>query len=253
MQDRDYADAIIPAVREAGAVIMAHRRNRPDAESKADGSPVTEADRAADRTIRDALTVIAPHIPYVSEEVPQSHRIDASDAFWLIDPLDGTREFLKPGDEVCFTVNVALVRSGVPVMGVVYAPVQDRLFSGTLESGAFEHGRDGSRVRLEAPAVPDSGCTALASCSHRDAVTDAWLEKACVGETRAVGSSVKFCLIAAGEAHVYPRFSPTMEWDTAAGDAILRAAGGRTVNTEEEPFRYGKPDWKNGPFIAWGR
>jgi 3'(2'), 5'-bisphosphate nucleotidase len=178
--------------------------------------------------------------------------------FFLVDPVDGTREFIqKRGD---FTVNIALVRDGVPQLGVVYAPARSQLFAGDAVAGqAFRTAQSPddqgqatrTPIRTRQPAA--AGLTIVASRSHRSPETDAWLAQVKVAELVSVGSSLKFCLVAAGEADLYPRLGPTMEWDTAAGHAVLSAAGGEVVNLDGSPFRYGKPEFRNPSFIATGR
>lgn len=244
---RRFLDALTPVVLEAGDAIMAIHRNRPQAEMKGDGSPVTEADRAAEALILAALERQAGDIPVVSEENPSSHSLIPDGPFFLVDPLDGTKEFLRSDDRGGFTVNIALIEDGKPVLGIVHAPALSRLFTGIVGTGAWENGRS-----IRARSERETGPVAVASVSHRDAETDRWLRTHRVTETIAVGSSLKFCLLACGEADVYPRFCPTMEWDTAAGHAILSAAGGRVETPDGAAFRYGKAKYRNGPFIAWG-
>ena len=237
--------------REAGARIMAIY-GATDAREKADGSPLTAADLAAHEAILAGLGTCCADIPVISEEDAEQARPAPPGAFILVDPLDGTREFISGNGE--FTVNIALIEEGVPVAGVVFAPALGRLWSGVVGAGAWM-----TQPGTEAP-VPvcvrrpgTDGLVAVASRSHRDAPTEAFLAGQPIAGLRSVGSSLKFCLVAAGEADVYPRFGPTMEWDTAAGQAVLQAAGGRVVTPEDAPLRYGKPGWRNGPFIAWGR
>jgi 3'(2'), 5'-bisphosphate nucleotidase len=223
---------------------------------KPDRSPLTEADLAAHEIICGALAKEVPGVVVVSEEDAERAGLDGLDEFILVDPLDGTKEFLsKNGD---FTVNIALVRRGVPVAGVVLAPARKRAWSGASGLGAWVQDvgptlgeRRPVRVRDRARA---DGWTAVASRSHRDAETDAFLLRHAIRDTRAVGSSLKFCLVAEGEADVYPRFGPTMEWDTAAGHAVLSAAGGSVTTSSGEPLTYGKvrDGLKNPSFIAWG-
>ena len=244
-------EALIPHVRAAGAAIMDVQRAPVDADTKTDGSPVTEADRAAEEILLRALDAIAPDVQVVSEENAASHRTAASGLFFLVDPLDGTKEFLRKDGQGAFTVNVGLVRDGAAIAGVVFAPAHDRLFVADIEKGAREIA-DGRTRALAVRAVPESGPVAIASRSHRDAETDAWLTAQGITQTVAFGSSLKFCLLAAGEADVYPRFGPTMEWDTAAGEAVLIAAGGRVETPDGARHLYGKPDYRNGPFIARG-
>ena len=181
-----------------------------------------------------------------------------ADRFFLVDPLDGTREFVSRRDE--FTVNVALVEAGQPVLGVVFAPARRELYWGDVRSGKAGHidaDPDGTMpsmgTAITARHPPAEGLTAVASRSHRTPETDALLAKYPVKDFRSIGSSLKFCLVAAGEADFYPRVGTTMEWDTAAGHAVLAAAGGSVTGLEGEPFTYGKPGFRNGNFIARGR
>ena len=190
-------------------------------------------------------------MPVVAEEEAAAGRIAAVDArFFLVDPVDGTKEFVKRGGE--FTVNIGEVVDGAPVAGVVYAPAIGRLFVGAVGEGAFElSGGDWRAISARKPG--DDGLVAVSSKSHPDAQTDALLGSLNIKDRINAGSSLKFCLVAAGEADIYPRAGRTMEWDTAAGDAVLRAAGGDVSNWDYTPFTYGKPGFENGPFIARGR
>jgi 3'(2'), 5'-bisphosphate nucleotidase len=201
---------------------------------------------------------MAPKLPVCAEEaVAAGAQARVADRFLLVDPLDGTREFLANNGE--FTINVALIERGAPVAGAVYAPAIGRLWVGgetafTCEAPAgAELPAEGSRRRIRARRAPAS-LTAFASRSHLDAESGAFLERLPIAETRFAGSSLKFCLIAEGLGDVYPRFAPTMEWDTAAGDAVLRAAGGGVFDPSGRPLLYGKTEsgLRNGPFIAWG-
>lgn len=214
---------------------------------KADGSPVTKADEAAERIIISGLANHAPNIDVVSEENDDSHRLSVPAIFFLVDPLDGTKEFLKCDGKGAFTVNIALIENKEPTIGIVYAPALGRMFFGSKGNGAFE-GKKSICARREVAG----NAVAVASQSHRDVKTDKWLCEHDIDETISIGSSLKFGLLANGEADFYPRFSPTMEWDTAAGDAILRAAGGMVSNPDGSPFMYGKAGYKNGAFIATG-
>jgi 3'(2'), 5'-bisphosphate nucleotidase len=250
---------LVAIAAEAGARIVAVR-NRPHAVTeKADGSPLTEADLAAEAVIAAGLARAAPGIPVVSEEDADRAAPPEGAVFLLVDPLDGTKEFLGPSGE--FTVNIALVAAGRPVCGVVYAPALGRIWRGVVGQGAAAGmlapgddpaGTDWQPIR--ARPRPAAGLVAVASRSHLDAGTEAFLGTLPVGERRSIGSSLKFCLVAQGEADVYPRLAPTMEWDTAAGQAVLEAAGGRVAAPDGTPFRYGKAaaGFRNGPFIAWG-
>ena len=243
---------------EAGLAIMQARSAGAPATRKADGSPVTQADLAADRCIRAGLTRALPDIAIVTEEEPATHGTQ-TDRFILVDPLDGTREFVAGRDE--FTVNIALIESGVPVAGAVYAPALQRLYVAGDHAWRGEIAPDAAMPQLSAmqeigaSRLPDRSWRAVASRSHLDAETQRWLAAQPIGEFCAAGSSLKFCVIAEGGADVYPRMSPTMEWDTAAGDAILRAAGGAVEMIDGRPLRYGKQRdaFRNPPFIAWGQ
>lgn len=228
---------------------------------KADLSPVTEADLAAERIILQGLARIAPEIPVISEEAASQGRIpETARRFFLVDPLDGTREFISRNGE--FTINIALIEDEQPVAGVVYAPAIQRIFRGaiglkaeqaTLSTESPEKSAQWQPIR--ALPVPERALRVVASRSHRDAETDAFLAARDVGDLVAAGSSLKFCLIAAGEADLYPRFGRTMEWDTAAGHAVLSAAGGKvTLADGQTPLKYGKRErgYDNPAFIAAG-
>jgi 3'(2'), 5'-bisphosphate nucleotidase len=181
-----------------------------------------------------------------------------AERFFLVDPLDGTREFVARRDE--FTVNVALIENGEPVLGVVYAPARRELFWGDVRAGRAGHidaDPDGTMpsmgVAISAREPPQQGLVAVASRSHRSPETDTFLANYPITDFRSIGSSLKFCVVAQGQADIYPRIGTTMEWDTAAGQAVLTAAGGRVTTLEGEPFRYGKPGFRNGNFVARGR
>ncbi|MBX3597002.1 MAG: 3'(2'),5'-bisphosphate nucleotidase CysQ [Rhizobiaceae bacterium] len=228
-------------------------------DEKGDKSPVTEADRAAEEVILEGLRSTWPDIPCVAEEeVAAGLAIpELGSAFFLIDPLDGTREFVKRHQD--FTVNIALIRDGVPVVGVVFAPCSGRLFLGRPGHAeavdVTETGEITNRRRI-AVRKAEATLTIVASRSHFSAETEAFIRSVGTAELVSVGSSLKFCLLACGEADLYPRFTRTMEWDTAAGDAVLRAAGGITRTVDGEPLRYGKRnqpsdvDFANPSFIA---
>lgn len=239
------------AAREAGKEVMKIYAKSLDVSYKTDGSPVTLADQAAENVILPVLREIAPQIPIVSEESEVSHTLLAAEQFFLVDPLDGTKEFLKQDGLGSFTVNIALIENGLPTLGVVYAPALGRLFYASTVTGAFEDS-DGEPKSITIRDIPASGTVAVTSVSHRDEPTNNWLRDNNISQTTSIGSSLKFCLVACGEADVYPRFGPTMEWDTAAGDAVLRAAGGRVAQPDDSAFEYGKENYRNGPFIAHG-
>lgn len=243
----ELAQSLIPVAQAAGAAIMDVYNKGSSANQKSDGSPVTEADLRAEKIILDGLAQCAADISIVSEENAKSHDAPVVDLFFLVDPLDGTREFIKADGKGAFTVNIGLVHKGQPIMGIVFAPALKDIYWGVAGFGAF-HNENPIHTRQ----VPESGAVALASVSHRDAETDEWLIRNEVSQTISIGSSLKFCLVARGEADFYPRFGPTMEWDTAAGHAVLSAAGGRVTHPEGEDFTYGKPAYRNGAFIGIG-
>ena len=242
----------------AGEVILEYYDGKIGVTRKEDDSPVTMADVAAERVILDGLVELTPDVPAVAEEAVAAGQIpDVSGGpFWLVDPLDGTREFIGRNGE--FTVNIALIEEGWPTLGVVHIPAKG--LSCWASGPGRAHCRDAGGTRAIAVREPDNeGYVVVASRSHRDARTDEWLESIAVKSFTAAGSSLKFCLVAMGEADLYPRLGRTMEWDTAAGHAVLRAAGGsvRTLaggvrTLEGEDLRYGKPGFENPFFVARG-
>jgi len=236
---------------EAGRAIMAHY-GKAEASRKADDSPVTVADQAAEAIILAGLAQLDPGTPVVAEEsVAKGESPErVGDRFWLVDPLDGTKEFLSQNGE--FTVNIALVEHVVPTVGVVLAPALRTAYwsDGTAAWASIQGGAP--RAIRARPGVP-SALVAAVSRSHLDKDTLRYCAEHRVKETRAAGSSLKFGLVAAGEADVYPRFGRTMEWDTAAGHAVLRAAGGSVCDLQGHELRYGKPGFANPSFIARGR
>lgn len=251
METTTLLDQLALTARTAGQAVMRVYEEDHAASLKHDGSPVTKADQSAEAIILRDLHRIEPSIHVVSEENSESHFSIPPERFFLVDPLDGTKEFLKKDGQGSFTVNIALIERGIPVLGVVYAPALDRMFMGGKDVGAVETG-NGNRKKIKIRPCPHSGPVAVASCSHRDEETDSWLMDNRIAQTKSIGSSLKFCLLASGEVDVYPRFGCTMEWDTAAGDAVLRAAGGSVRTPDNQPFLYGKTDYRNGPFIACG-
>jgi 3'(2'),5'-bisphosphate nucleotidase len=250
--------ALARAALEAGPAVMEEYARGTGARSKADGSPVTSADERAEAIIRARLYRLAPSTPIVAEEACAAGApLDGGARFFLVDPLDGTKEFLSRNGE--FTINIALIEAGAPVAGAVYAPAQNRLwFAGeTAFACAAQLGADlpdpSAWRRLQSRPAP-AGLIALASRSHCDPATEAFLARLPIAERKSAGSSLKFCVIAEGAADVYPRFAPTMEWDTAAGDAVLRAAGGIVLKADGAPLTYGKigEGLRNAGFVAWG-
>ncbi len=237
--------------RAAGALILEVYGTDFDVQDKADASPVTLADERAEALITPALQGLQPAWPVVAEEAAsRGESPPAAECFWLVDPLDGTREFVARNGE--FTVNIALVRHGLPVLGVVYLPVTDRLYAGVVGQGAWLQA-DGQRRAIVARVQPAAGAVVVCSRSHGDAAAlQAWLQGQPVAAWVPAGSSLKFGLIAEGRADVYPRLGRTMEWDTAAGHAVLAAAGGSVCDLDGQPLRYGKPGFENPHFVARG-
>lgn len=225
-----------------------------EVKSKSDTSPVTEADEAADALISAGLRAEFPDVTLITEEQADLHALSAR-TFLIVDPLDGTKEFVqRRGD---FTVNIAYVQDGVPVRGVVYAPAQGRLFytapdgASVEEVGPHDVAQPGATRLLKVAASDNDALMVVASKSHRDQATDDYIARYAVRDMTSAGSSLKFCLVATGEADLYPRLGRTMEWDTAAGDAVLRGAGGHVVRFDDHtPLAYGKPGWDNPFFIA---
>lgn len=242
----------------AGHEIMTIYGSNVTAREKADLSPVTEADEAAERLILRDLAATDPDIPVISEEAASAGHIPkTAGLFYLVDPLDGTKEYLTRNGE--FTVNIGLIRDGFPVAGVVYAPAKGEIFVGEVGRGAWSAAVKGDaaataldwapiRTRRPTPAEP----VVVASRSHMDPKTEAWLKARGRHSLKSAGSSLKFCLLAKGEADYYPRFGRTMEWDTAAGHAVLAAAGGRVATETGEPLTYGKASagYANPGFVA---
>lgn len=240
---------------EAGEKILEiYRRPDFDIRTKDDASPVTEADEAADALISAGLRAAFPDIALVTEEQQDTHGQTLS-SFLIVDPLDGTKEFVqRRGD---FTVNIAYVQDGVPLRGVVYAPARGRLFYTLAEGGSVEEtgpfgAEPGPTRPIGVNATPDNrALMVVASKSHRDQATDDYIARYAVRDMTSAGSSLKFCLVATGEADLYPRLGRTMEWDTAAGDAVLRGAGGEVVRFDDHTaLTYGKPGFENPFFIA---
>jgi 3'(2'), 5'-bisphosphate nucleotidase len=238
------------AAREAGEAILEIVRRGFDVEHKQDSSPVTEADRAAELIILAALARAAPGVPVIAEEEVAAGRIPAhGDTYFLVDPLDGTKEFVHGGDD--YTVNIGLIVDGTPHLGAVFAPATQRLHGGLLGEGAWLEDANG-RIPIQT-RTPGTELVAVASKSHFNQPTADYLcEAAKDCGYVAIGSSLKFCIVAEGRADIYPRLSPTSEWDTAAGHAVLLAAGGRVDGPDGEPLAYGKRAFLNRGFVATG-
>ena len=239
--------------REAAREIMRIYAGDHGVRDKADESPVTDADHAAEAIIVAGLRQLTPDTPVVAEEEMAAGRIPVigDGPFWLVDPLDGTKEFIKRNGE--FTVNIALIENGRPTLGIVLAPASDKLWRGAAGLGADKSENGGAFAPIVTRPQPTDGLTCCASRSHAIySDLDIWFgrEGLTVAERVQVGSSLKFCLIAEGKADIYPRFGPTNEWDTAAGQGVLEAAGGEVVTIDGKPLLYGKPRFSNPHFIA---
>ncbi len=257
--DTNISNALNALALLAGAKIMEIYDTDFQVDRKDDTSPVTDADRFGEEIILAGLKAFAPDIPILAEEsASEGHIPELGDVFFLVDPLDGTKEFINRTGE--FTVNIALIRNGRPVIGVVFAPAIKRLYAGIVGKGAWladvdDKGALGPLNPIKVAPTPNAGLIAVASRSHRSAETDTFLSTLDVADFVAAGSSLKFCLLAEGKAHIYPRFGRTMEWDTGAGQAVLEAAGGRVeVHPGGAPLAYSKKarGFDNPHFIAWG-
>ncbi len=246
----------------AGAVILDVRARGYTVEKKYDSSPVTEADQAAEALILDRLREAAPGVPVIAEESVYSGRVpEIGDEFFLVDPLDGTREFSRGGDD--FTVNIGLIRTGEAVAGVIFVPATGVIYWGSEGAGSWRATATGEAVSepsaITIRRAPEAGIDVVASRSHRTRETDDFIARFDVRRLVSAGSSLKFCVVAAGEADLYPRMGTTMQWDTAAGDAILRAAGGQVVTLDGARLAYGPIGDVDGPerfrnpwFVATG-
>ena len=249
MNEKALLEALASAARDAGAEILKLVAAGFEVETKSDLSPVTVCDRAAEAVILAALARAAPGVPVIAEEEVAEGRIPAhGDIYFLVDPLDGTKEFVRGGDD--YTVNIGLIVGGTPRLGVVYAPATDRLHLGLVGEGAWLEEEGASRREIRTRPLGEAR-DAVASKSHFNQATADYLEQA-IGacEHVSVGSSLKFCIVAEGRADIYPRLSPTSEWDTAAGHAVLLGAGGRVDGPDGTPLRYGKTAFLNRGFCA---
>ncbi|MCB9982592.1 MAG: 3'(2'),5'-bisphosphate nucleotidase CysQ [Rhodospirillales bacterium] len=242
---------------EAGEIVMKYYEEIDglEVDTKHDDSPVTLADRETENFIQMSLEQLTPGVPMIGEEaiaLGKRPKIEKDGYFWIVDPLDGTKEFIKGGED--FTVNIALVKDAVPVLGVVYAPAKGELYAGHGEGTAIRWAEDSDQEKsISVRPPPKGGLVVVASKSHGDARRlEKFLDQFKVEKLVKYGSSLKICVIAAGKADIYPRFGPTCEWDTAAADAVLRAAGGMITDTNGEALKYGgaDPKWLNPEFIA---
>ncbi len=255
--DEKFLAALRRIAEQAGHLILAYRNPTKilEVREKFDASPVTDADEAAETLILSALEELTPDIPVVSEEASAAGRFPdiSGGLFWLVDPLDGTKEFISESGE--FTVNIALIRGGAPVAGVVHAPAMGMTWVGAGAGTATLTETGQSPKPITARRIPNAGAVVVASRRHGDQDRlGRYLADYKVAKRLEAGSSVKFCLVASGKADLYPRFGRTMEWDTAAGHAVLRAAGGTLCRADNgAPLVYGKPGFENPDFIARGR
>lgn len=247
MRQVHLATPLVELVRRAGAAIL--ERQAPESAEmayKADASPVTAADLASHEVLTVGLRALWPEIPIVSEEAIATEHV--GDTFWLVDPLDGTKEFLRGSGE--YTVNVALIENGLPVLGVVYAPALKLLYWGGKGWGAWRS--LAGQVTPISVSVAHVPLRVVASRSHLDDKTCAFIAQLGAVQLVQAGSSLKFCRLAEGEADCYPRLAPTCEWDTAAAQAVLEGAGGWVLDEAGMPLCYGKSQWRNAGFVAWG-
>jgi 3'(2'), 5'-bisphosphate nucleotidase len=257
MDAAPYAE-LLPALSTLSARVALAIRNQVgenDVRAKADGSPVTAADIAAETAIRDGLTDLAPMLPIVSEEQAEHRRPAADDSYFLVDPLDGTREFIAGRDE--YAINIALMANGEPILGVIAAPALGLIWRGTVGGGAERvsfaaDGKISSPSLIRTRRWPQHEPTVLVSRSHLDGRTQAYIASLPRSRTVPCGSAVKFCRIAEGSADLYPRLGPTHDWDVAAGHALIEAAGGRMLAPDGEPVRYGTPELLIPGFVASG-
>lgn len=245
----DMLENLLPVVRAAGDIIMLYYRNNTKVDHKHDNTPVTEADRHADAHIVAALAALTPEYPVVSEEGAKPD-ITHAPRFWLVDPLDGTRSFVRGTGY--FTVNIGLIgEDRLPLAGIIYDPVHRDMFWGS-DGKAFYQADNNTPIPLPLRRPPTE-TRAMVSSHNLNRATEAFLIERGITQRIPCASSIKFCKLALGEADIYPRFGPTMEWDTAAGHAILVAAGGRMESPEGKSFHYGKPSFQNGNFVAFSK
>ncbi len=252
-----WADKLISTARRAGEAILEIYATDFEVMQKADASPVTIADQRAEAVILADLEKLTPRFPIVAEEHVAAHGVPTFDGenFWLVDALDGTREFIKKGSE--FTVNIALVRGGLPVLGIVFAPVLDEMYVGVVDElhgkNRAEVWRAGKKVSIACRARPANPAVAGSKTHEVSDNMKKFLEERGINDRVKVSSSLKFGMVAEGKIDLYPRFSPTSEWDTAAGHALVRAAGGRVHDQTGVELQYKKPNFLNGRFLAEGR
>jgi 3'(2'), 5'-bisphosphate nucleotidase len=251
MTDNDLLALAARLAREAGEAILEVRARSFETLRKHDDSPVTEADHAAERIIVAGLRAALPEVPVVAEEeIAAGHVPAQADAFWLVDPLDGTREFVNLRDD--FVVNIGLMRGGRPALGVVGVPATGEIYGGIVGQGAWKRDAAGERA-IRVRRAPPEGLTVMASRSHANEEKLAeFLHGKKIAAVTNIGSALKFCRLAEGLVDCYPRFGRTMEWDTGAPQAVVEAAGGSVRTLEGAPLLYGKPGWENPHFICFG-
>jgi 3'(2'), 5'-bisphosphate nucleotidase len=245
-----YLASCCTIAHDAGKLLMGYFTGTFETSRKADNSPVTEADVAANNLIVKALSVLTPNIPIIAEEDATPGRED-HEQFWLVDPLDGTRSFVRGEPE--FTVNIGLIKNKVPVLGVIYGPPQGEMYWGEVGQGAYRQIDGGQKERINVRPPASDGVVVVRSKSHPSKATEAFLQTLKIKDMVSGSSSIKFCRVAEGNADIYPRFGRTMEWDTAAGHAILQAAGGKVETSDGKPLMYGKSGFENPSFIAYGK
>jgi 3'(2'), 5'-bisphosphate nucleotidase len=249
---RELLEGARRAAREAAPAILDIYHSPFEVRSKADASPVTEADERAEAIIVAALTKLAPEIPVVAEEMASRGEAIVAPRFWLVDPLDGTREFVAKNGE--FTTNIGLIEGDRPVLGVVHLPVTNVTYAGAGLGTAFRQDQDAAPTGIAVRRIPSTGAIVACSRSHgNDKKLAAYLATLNQPQSRVAGSAAKFCFVAEGSADLYPRFGPTMEWDTAAGHAVVEAAGGSVTNLDGSRFLYAKPGFLNPEFLCKGR
>ncbi len=243
--------ALVEIAERAGREILTVYGAGFNVRAKRDATPVTEADERSEKLILEALAEVAPDIPVIAEESVAEGRVPEiqGSPFFLVDPLDGTREFVSRNGE--FTVNIALVENAAPLIGAIHVPVLQENYWCDGDGAAWRRRGTGEATRIRC-RKPENGLVVVASRSHRDSKTDAFLRNFDVKEQIAAGSSIKFCRVAEGAADLYPRLGRTMEWDVAAGHAIVNAAGGSVTTVDDLPFTYGKPDFANPFFVVRG-
>jgi 3'(2'), 5'-bisphosphate nucleotidase len=249
---RELLEGARRAARAAAQAILEIYQTPFEVRAKPDASPVTEADERAEAIIVAALAKLAPEIPIVAEEMAARGEAMPAELFWLVDPLDGTREFVAKNGE--FSTNIGLIERDRPILGVVHLPVTNVTFAGAGLGTATRQEQDAAPVAIATRRIPETRPVVVHSRSHgSNAKLAEYLASLREPQTRIAGSAAKFCFVAEGSADLYPRFGPTMEWDTAAGQAVLEAAGGSVMAFDGTPFRYAKPGFRNAEFLAKGR